>query len=56
MSDTEKRAHDIAVAVMQENIRPLHDKEDFNEYMSSCLGLYFAAFSSADTALKDRAG
>ncbi len=54
MTDAEKRAHDIAIAVIHKNLMPLVDGDDFNKYMSSILSLYFDAFSSAKTILKDR--
>jgi len=47
MTDNEKRAHDIAIAAMQKNIKPVTDGEDFMQYVKSLTDFYFNVYNSA---------
>lgn len=55
MNDNQKRAHDIAVAIMQKNVQPTTNDENLNEYLSSYFNLYMSIFRNIKLRLDDLA-
>lgn len=53
MTENEKRAHDIAVAIMQKNIQPATDGENYHTYVFSALDFYNSVYTTVKNRLND---
>ena len=52
MTDKEKRIHDISIAILQANIKPISNGDDYIQYIKNCTDFYLQIRNSVEINLE----